>query len=59
VGNPPNREYLKDDGSKGYSPIVWFPERDRYGVFQKWAFAEIEKLKATSVNKNHIDELPF
>ncbi len=58
--NPPSREYLKDDNTKGYSPIVWFPDKPQYYEFQKWALSEIAKLKEVdSKAKNFLDEIPF
>jgi hypothetical protein len=56
----PSREYEKD-GERKFYPYVYFPNKEQYSKFQKWALAEIKKLvPATGASDPAVeDNLPF
>lgn len=42
--NPPQREFTRDDGSKGYQKLVFFPNKEHWARFQRWCLEELEKI---------------
>ena len=53
--SPPSKEYVdKASGEKKYSPMIRFPEKERYHKFQDWAVSQVKNsfLPAQSLNSD-------
>lgn len=57
--NPPQREFTRDDGNKGYQKLVFFPDKGRWERFQRWCVEELEKLGPASSAPVQNDDIPF